>query len=71
MFIYILIIKIVVLLVFFSTIYMLIRNTWVYNIRMEVLHEDFITYCKLPSYDNMLYKYFYIWNKQKFLDMIK
>lgn len=50
--------------------YFLIRNERVYRFRNKVLDEyNCETYLKMPSYDEMVFKYFYEWNFKKFLNM--
>lgn len=47
-------------------IYILFRNEWVYNCRTFLLHSNYDTYKKLPSYDKMVLK-FWVWDVNKFL----
>lgn len=57
--------------------FLLHRNNWVYKKRIEILNHDykngewseeggFKNYSKLPSYTNMLMK-FWVWDVNKFL----
>lgn len=46
--------------------YILIRNDLVYNYRVELLYSDRNKYLLLPSYNEMMYK-FWIWDFDKFL----
>lgn len=50
-----------------SAIMLQIRNNWVYNKRIELLHKGMDKYKLLPSYDTMMYK-FWIWNIDKFIE---
>jgi len=52
-------------------IYFLIRNNWVYSARISLLNEDIKLYYSLPSYKQMMYKYFYIWDKNWFVKSIR
>lgn len=51
----------------------LIRNEWVFRNRMRILDESdwvhgrHVPYCYLPSYDEMMRR-FWIWNADRFLD---
>lgn len=57
------------ILILLGCIHQLIRNEWVYRFRMSLLTtENLKLYEKLPSYDEMCDRYFYIWNKQWFID---
>ena len=47
-------------------IYMLARNEWVYRLRTRVLSEDMEAYCALPTYNQMLYKYWWVWRAKYF-----
>ncbi len=44
----------------------LMRNNWVYSVRVRMIHEDFEKFKRLPSYDHMMSR-FWIWNVNKFL----
>jgi len=51
------------------SVYGFFRNEWVYKIRMQFLDDlGLETYQKLPSYNEMLDKYFWVWDKQWFVD---
>lgn len=47
--------------------YLLNRNIWVYRQRVRLIMNDWDTYKKLPSYDYMMYRKFWVWNINKFL----
>lgn len=42
-----------------------IRNNWVCNKSIELIYSDYDTFKRLPSYDAMLFRYFYIWDIKK------
>lgn len=46
--------------------YIFIRTDLVYNYRVELLYSDRNKYLLLPSYNEMMYK-FWIWDFDKFL----
>lgn len=50
-----------------TSIYMLIRNMWVYEYRSNLIWSDFKKFEKLPSYNDMMYKYWYKYNFDDFL----
>lgn len=47
-------------------VFMIVRNIWVCEERVNLIDSDFISYKRLPSYDVMLGK-FWIWDVKKFL----
>lgn len=47
-------------------VYMLFRNEAVYRFRVRVLNEDYANYSKLPNYKDMVYKYWYVWDFERF-----
>lgn len=56
--------------IYSMAVYFLIRNECVYRFRNKVLDEyNRETYLKMPSYDEMVFKYFYEWNFNKFISM--
>lgn len=59
------IIWICILLLVFAN-YMLIRNHFVCNFRLDMLKRGIPTYMGLPSYDSMLWR-FWVWPLTKFL----
>ena len=69
------IIFLIILIVLFIFInYMLYRNEKVYKFRINLLEKDYEDrsfnqnrYYKLPSYDYMLFKKFWIWPLSKFI----
>lgn len=59
------------LIVFFicslvASTYMLIRNMWVYEYRTNLIWSDFENYKKIPSYNDMMLKYWYKYNFDDF-----
>lgn len=50
-------------------IYMLWRNEKVCEFRNNLLYENYDDYLKLPGYNDMLFKYRYILNFEKFKEM--
>jgi len=48
-----------------TTGYILIRNQWVYDKRIEALKNDVNEYNKLPTYEKMLFKYPFCWDIEK------
>jgi hypothetical protein len=46
-----------VLVVLFINFLFLVRNQMVYNARMKLLREDTDAYLALPSYDEMLFRF--------------
>lgn len=54
-------------MIFVTSLYVLHRNNWVYNQRMRLIHEDWDSYQRLPSYDDMMKK-FWIWDVKKFYE---
>lgn len=61
----------VCLILYVIGFYFLKRNEWVLNLRLKIIDLDLELYRKLPSYNIMLYKYFWIWDGQWFIDNIK
>ena len=56
-------------IIILSAIYFLIRNEKVYKWRIAALNENLNLYKYLPTYDEMLYKYWWIWNANMFKKM--
>ena len=48
---------------------MLWRNEKVCKFRNKLLYENYDDYLKLPSYNDMLFKYWYILNFEKFKEI--
>lgn len=46
--------------------FMLVRNEWVYSVRMQWLDGDLEAFHKLPSYDAMMRKW-WVWKAERFL----
>jgi hypothetical protein len=59
-------IEIILYIILTCCFLMMIRNLWVYKIRMRLIDEDFELYRSLPSYDAMLIK-FWIWDVNHFV----
>ena len=55
-----------IVILFFIAIFIGIRNNWVYNNRIKLISDDWETYQKLPSYDQMMFK-FWVWDINKFI----
>jgi len=51
--------------------YLIIRNNFVYGVRMKVLKESLDKYNLLLSYDDMLLKKFWVWDINKLYDTEK
>lgn len=52
-------------------IYGCIRNEWVYRKRLAMIDQDLDLYRSLPSYEAMLYRYFWVWNFEWFINRSK
>jgi len=50
----------------FITVFIWIRNNWVYKNRIKLIDDDWEAYKKLPSYDQMMFK-FWVWDINKFI----
>ncbi len=44
------------------SMYLVKRNEWVLRKRLEILDESLEDFTRLPSYEYMLYRRFWIWN---------
>ena len=53
--------------VFSFFLLMIVRNRWVYRVRMAILYADFAAYQSLPDYDVMMWR-LWVWDAAKFLD---
>lgn len=53
-------------ILFFIAIFILIRNEWVYKNRIKLINDDWESFKKLPSYDQMMFK-FWVWDINKFI----
>lgn len=53
-------------IILLAVIFGLIRNWWVFDVRMRLLHVNYGLYKKLPEYDAMMYR-FWVWSVKKFL----
>ncbi len=49
-------------------LFMLVRNSVVYNIRSELLNNDYSSYKLLPSYDSMMYQWT-MWTTKSYLNL--
>ena len=47
------------------SIYMLIRNRWVYKVRSRILDERFDEYDQFISYNSMMYSMIFTWDVEK------
>jgi hypothetical protein len=47
-------------------IYMLFRNGFVFRYRNMIIEKDWDAYHRLPSYEDMLIRYWYVWPMRKF-----
>ena len=47
-------------------IYMLARNEWVFRLRMSVIYENTEAYDAMPTYNEMMYKYWWVWRSKYF-----
>ena len=47
-------------------IYMLARNEWVFRLRMRVIDENMEAYDAMPTYGEMMYKYWWVWRSKYF-----
>jgi hypothetical protein len=45
----------------------MIRNRWVYSVRMRLLINDYATYKQLQSYKYMMF-YFWVWDINEFIE---
>lgn len=57
------IIMVIFLISIIISIYNLIRIEWVYQQRTKAIYSD--EYDNLPTFNKMLYKYWYIWDVEK------
>jgi membrane-bound metal-dependent hydrolase YbcI (DUF457 family) len=55
-----------VLVYFMVSFYMLFRNEWVYRNRIKQIEEDIDVYTQMPTYNQMMYKYFWVWKFENF-----
>jgi len=61
------ILSVVIVFVIIWCFFLLYRNNWVAKTRIILLWENRELYDKLPSYDEMLYRKFWIFDINKFL----
>ena len=47
-------------------LYVFFRNSFVYDVSINMIQKDYDKYKRLPSHYQMLFKYFWIWDKDKF-----
>ncbi len=47
--------------------YVLIRNNWLCDKVCKLIYSDFEAYERLPTYDDMLYRKWYVWDFNKFI----
>ena len=50
----------------FIVFFIWIRNIWVYKNRIKLIGDNWEAYKKLPSYDQMVFK-FWVWDINKFI----
>lgn len=55
------------LVVFLALVFLLVRNSWVCRVRIDMIYKDYEAYNALPSYYYMLYRKVWIWDVKKFL----
>ena len=71
---YILLAVVLFLILFVPSTYILARNSWVLHNRIDLLIEDRETYklvCRYITYNEMLFKYPFVWDFDKFIDRAK
>lgn len=68
-FIFIFLLLLFFLLNLFFCIYFLWRNEKVYQFRTKLIDEAYPYYRTLPSYDEMLFKYWYVLDFEKFKEI--
>ena len=51
--------------------FFLIRNEWVYQTRITFLEDKRNTYMKLPGYDVMMYRYWWVWSEETFIELVE
>lgn len=57
---------ILVSVILFIAVFIEIRNKWVYKNRIKLIDDDWKAYKKLPSYNQMMFK-FWVWDINKFI----
>lgn len=56
----------ITLMVIAICFYMMARNEWVLRLRMKVIDENIYAYYAMPTYDEMLWKYWWVWSAKYF-----
>ena len=59
------------ILIFIFCVYMLIRIEWVYRKRIGILRKDRESYLSLPNWNEMLYRWFFVWDFSWFIKLGK
>ena len=49
-------------LILVASVYVLARNQWVCRKRIALIDKDFKAYLAAPTYNQMLFRYFWDWN---------
>lgn len=55
------------LFLIFLSAFMLIRNNWVYDERVKLMHRNMDDYNSLPSYNRMFFE-FWVWDIERFIE---
>lgn len=48
-------------------VYALVRNEWVYRERLRMIDRDLEQYLRLPSYEVMMWRRWWVWRVEDFL----
>jgi len=52
-----------------ATVYFcFLRNSWVFGLRGAWINHDFELYKEMPSYDAMVYRYWWVWDEKYFTE---
>lgn len=46
--------------------YFITRKAWVSDLRISLLNKRYDLYLKLPTETQMIFRYFYVWDYEKF-----
>lgn len=57
---------VVAVLVFLGWLYFTVRRDWVFRVRVRLLVEEHAPSGVLPSYEDMVFKYWWVWSEEWF-----
>jgi hypothetical protein len=65
---FLIVVFVVAAVVFLGWLYFTVRRDWVFRVRVRVLIEEHSPSGVLPSYEDMVFRYWWVWSPAWFTD---